>query len=291
MHIENDLWILDDGGAHRIQDSDIDGLIQGGLLKIASIAVSNSAGVAIPSTVIVMVANKNNIAKAVEILGIPLLVRVDYRQLPAKKVLGGIPIETIESLYEVVTYLTDSGYYPLLQQNISRFENQYSVGMAMQRGSRECLVEAVGSGFDASDLRLGSAHPHEYFEIDVDREAIGNSHVIEPGEYSSERLRRIEKTEKLIQYVEYANQQQKMTDTIDMFSMERRQEVDIELHPPERYQSIPLSYKKALVRIAQKLLYIAVPRLPMSESYIASLSFNRQARWRLWDIYGGWYNR
>ncbi|MEM1535390.1 MAG: hypothetical protein QXO56_02655 [Candidatus Pacearchaeota archaeon] len=259
--------------------------------KILSLAAALKTKLQIPSTVLLLKENKKNLEEICNFLNLPLMVRVEYKSFPNKKVLGGIPLFSKEIVKKVSSFLLENGYFPIFHPNIERLEDQYSAGILIEPKNKIILVEIVGKGFDASDLRLGQASPHEQFIIDpIFYFKIKDRQVISSKVYTQERKRRLIKLNKLDMYVKYANREGKLLaslDDLEEFAGSRHRSY----HIPRKYEPLPTAIQRELLNISKILYEWTINLVPPSKSFVASLSYISNIGWILWDIYGGWYHR
>lgn len=277
-------------GRNRITDErDVAGMLRRlRLYKTLSLLVADRAGIPIPPTAALMGWNDRVAGDAEAVWGLPIMLRMDYARLPRQKYLGGFPVATIDSLGALSLKLLNEGFVPVLHPHIDRFQDEYSVGVGIEPGMGMLLIEAVGPGFDASDLRLGKSCPHEHIVYDPTAEEIIERHIIEPNAYSRERILRIGRVRRLLGYVNWINREHRLATTLN----------DIPFDDVECPQSIPRDYESMSENILSSLLYLAVkiarevvPQLPRSRMFAASLSHIADVGWLLWDVYGGWYAR
>jgi len=113
------------------------------------------------------------------------MIRVDYKSRPSAKPLGGIQLQSLEIVDRVCASLFDQGCLPWLHPNLDRFEDLFSAGILLTEESDLAEFEIVGKGFDAGDLRLGKAIPHESFTASLETGAISCHRIIEDAIYRS----------------------------------------------------------------------------------------------------------
>ncbi|MEM1989000.1 MAG: hypothetical protein QXS41_04140 [Candidatus Woesearchaeota archaeon] len=259
--------------------------------KILSLAAALKTKLQIPSTVLLLKENKKNLEEICNFLNLPLMVRVEYKSFPNKKVLGGIPLFSKEIVKKVSSFLLENGYFPIFHPNIERLEDQYSAGILIEPKNKIILVEIVGKGFDASDLRLGQTSPHEQFIIDpIFYFKIKDRKIISSEVYIQERKKRLIKLKKLVAYVEYVNKEGRLLDSLndlEKFVDNKHSSYCI----PEKYELLPNTIQRELLSISKTLYEWTINLLPPSKSFVASLSYINNIGWILWDIYGEWYYR
>lgn len=290
MQMFNKILIL---GKELLKENEIEKIIKflesNKFYKTLSLAIALKVGIRIPATVLLLELNKDNLKEVYNLLGLPLMIRVEYRSLPNKKVLGGIPLYSKETIRNISSFLFEKNYFPVFHPNIMRSEDQYSTGVLIDSNNKEIFVETVGEGFDASDLRLGSSIPHEQFKIDSFNFKVKEKKIISLGDYMREREKRLIKIKKINEYIEYVNKENKL---LDSFEFNNLKEVSNDFYSvPKKYTPMPYIIEKELVEIC-RLVYIHVTNiLPPSKSFAISLSYIKNIGWILWDIYSGWYCR
>lgn len=262
-------------------------LVDRRLFKTLSLLLARSGGVRIPDTLLIL---GGAAAAAREVWGAwprPLMIRVDFTKRPERKVLGGIRISSADRLTEVCDWLLANGYFPLVHPFLDRFRNLYSVGVMMPPGRGTLHVEAVGPGFDAGDLRLGTSNPHETFDI-VYRE-VENLSVIPHERYLQERRRRSESVARLQSYTSHVNAGGDLLANLDRLPAEGTVEASRGI--PEQYTPMPDDVRRELLVASARVRANVAPSLPKSDAMVASFSYIEGHGWLLWDVYGHWYVR
>ena len=278
--------------ARLLEGSSIDpaSLHKQGLYKFLSLLEAARSGVKTPPTLLLLEWNEKAVKSVIDSWSLPLMIRLDYTVLPKNKNLGGIPLHTYQSVRSVCKSLISQNCYPMLHPHLDRFNNKYSVGILMAPGKADSLIEVVGEGFDASDIRLGSSLFHEIIKVDILRDLILESMSISKDDYRKERTFRITKINKLKQYIDYANTNGTLLPSLDVFKLSEKMPKG-EISIPSEYNPIPKTYLSDLTRIAFTIWDKVLSTLPQSKEFVASLSFLEKTGWILWDIYGHWYAR
>lgn len=289
---EQDIIIVDPLHRWVASQNDISFLTRENLLKTLSLLLASRASVSIPPTVLMFGSNETALKDIVNKWKLPLMIRMDYKSFPENKTMGGIPLNSYDTINKVCTFLFKENCYPILQIYLDRFADEYSVGVLFEPGKSEYTVEVVGVGFDASDLRLGYTEFHESFKMNVfEDEKLEPWTVISKSDYEKGRQSRIQKVIWLKKYIKYANKKGILLPSLEIpdeiYSDEEKYEVSI----PEEYQILPISYLKDLNKIITILCTKVIKKLPPSKKFVASLSYTQKRGWVLWDVYGQWYNR
>jgi len=275
----------------HLRESEIDKIIEfsgkNKFYKILSLAVALKAGIKIPTTALLLNKNGNNFEEIYNFLGLPLMIRVEYRSLPNKKILGGIPIYSKKTVENLSSFLFKKTYFPIFHPNIERSKDEYSAGILIEPNNMEIFVEIVGRGFDASTLRLGKGTPHEQFKIVLPAFKVGDKRIITSEDYLLERKKQLVRIREIDEYIKYVNEE-----SILLNSLNGLKTLDVSSHsPPVEYLPLPLELEKELIEICRLIHSKVIHLLPQSKSFVASLSYVKEKGWVLWDIYGGWYYR
>lgn len=265
-------------------------LLERRLYKTLSLYEASIVGVPVLPSLLLLERNDDIVRKRTEIWGLPVMLRMDYSSLPEKKPLGGIPIYTMSTVLGTSKFLWKKNLYPLIQRNVSRFLDIYSVGALFEGTSDIVTLEIVGPGFDASDLRLGFTNPQEFLRIDLKRSRIIEQHIMEATEYKKERSRRKERINQFLHYIEYVNNKYELLPSLDSFSQSAPDKTKSQI-VPEKYSALSHDSVQTLLGYCRIMQKRVIKNLPSSQSYVASLSFVKEIGWILWDIYGSWYKR
>ena len=261
------------------------------LFKTLSLVLAARNSIPVPQTLLMVASRPDVVKQIVDEWHLPVMIRMDYSSLPASKPLGGIPLRSVQAISAVANFLFQEGYFPLLHPHLDRFEDVYSVNMMVNRTDFKVLLEVVGRGFDASDLRLGAASPHESLTYDLVEDAVVGRRLISDSSYCRERVQRAERATRYKKYVEYANQTYRLLSSLkDLKVDDSRCEQEM-LLIPDSYSPLHKSHLRSLAEIAWQLRTGVVGILPPSESFVGSMSFLPEKGWVLWDIYGQWYRR
>lgn len=277
-----------------IENDDIDCSILRGkkLYKSLSIVEAQRANVAILPTLVLGEMNRPALDKVMEKWGLPLTVRMDYSELRSGKPLGGIPIQSREMCEKVSAFLFQKGFIPMFHPFVDRFKNISSIGATLVNGESEVIVEVVGEGFDASDLRLGESNPHQIISLDIEDESVLSNRLISADSYQKFRADRMIQRRRFERYIEYANLKGELLPVITELGNEESQGDSLGLSAlPERYKPLPRSLTKELIVQLSNVYYHVLPKVPYSGRYVASHSYLKGRGWRLWDLFGSWYFR
>jgi hypothetical protein len=262
------------------------------LYKSLSLLLAGSAGVNVPASMLLLTGKREALAEFARRWGYPLMIRMDYGRRPKGKPLGGIPIYTLDAMIQVSDYLFSQNCVPLFHQHLDRFVDLYSVGALLTTGNDAVEIEVVGAGFDAGDLRLGKASPHETFRVGLADGSVGRSATISRDAYKRERTARILRVRTLKRYTEFANDSGKLLSDLTELSVDSSVDVGaVSDEVPSQYVPMPEKLITALVEIIRTIRGEVVLDLPRSEILVASLSFLPAGGWILWDVYGDWYQR
>ena len=261
------------------------------LLKTLSILVSGHNLINVPPTLLLLEKCDTVLSDVISRWGVPLMIRLDYKTLPKNKPLGGIALGSRKSIVKVCDFLFKEECYPVLHPNIERFDDEYSVGISIKPYDYECLIEVVGSGFDASDLRLGASTPHETIKLDSLGKSLIKKSVVSRKEYSKTRKDRIDKIIKLSNYTEYVSREGRLLSSLSRFCSKVSDISEYEMKVPKGYRILPEEYLIQLKKIIGNIQRKVMDRLPLSSECVASLSYIRKKGWILWDIYSKWYSR
>lgn len=104
-----------------------------------------------------------------------LLVRTDKRAETGKYMRGGYIID-IGELDKEVNAILDAGRIAILLEPRSPYQDLYSLNAMFWPGEGNILLEVVGPGFDASDLKRGDITPHE--TIHLPRQRCTGEHIL-----------------------------------------------------------------------------------------------------------------
>lgn len=279
---ESSLWSQDDRSLTHLLRSEH-------LYKSLSLLLSIRIGVKAPASLLLLASRRDLLSEFADEWGLPLMIRMDYRRRPTSKPIGGVPLHKLSTAYRVSEDLLDRGYCPLFHQNLNRFEDVYSAGILLKSTGRIAECEVVGEGFDAGDLRLGKAVPHETIAWDL---ASGNRlehRTIADDLYERDRVVRARTIRRLTRYIDTVNKLGRLPKDFTELNDDRDLTVDPRL--PVHYQPLPDQLWRELQIAVGRLHKDVIPNLPASTVYAASLSYMKREGWVLWDIYGGWYNR
>ena len=264
-----------------------DYLIKYNYYKSYSLFLAYSKNINILNTLILTTAD------SIEILDIylkgfsfPIMLRMDYSNFQNSKFIGGIPVYTLSTLKKICLFLFNNGYIPVLQSYANRFENIYSFGCSINKKDDELIIEFVGKGFDAGDLRLNLTNPHQIIRYDCTNWKI-LSNVIKNDEYLYAKEKRELYTGKMETYFKYANSEYKLLNGKDFNLLEvgNSKILNDEYIPVTKNQIEEAAYFSFNMK---KNIMIS---LPFSKDYIASFSVLEGKKCVLWDIYGEWYHR
>ena len=261
------------------------------LYKGLSLLLACNAGVDIPSSLLLFEVRRNLIAKFASEFGYPLMIRVDYRSRPKAKPFGGVPLYSLDTMLRVGEDLISRGCLPLFHPHLDRFKDMFSCGVLLSDQDPKADVEIVGRGFDAGDLRLGKAIPHETVELNLTTGRVGRRTVIADDVYQRERTARAKVIRRLRAYSNFVNQSATLLSDLARFDLEFGGTDVSEMTVPEQYETMPRQFLNELFGIVRVIKSDVLRSLPHSKVYVASLSYLPIEGWVLWDVYGDWYLR
>lgn len=289
--MKSEFLIIHDGRLDSEPTLDSRWLCDHGAFKTLSLLEAIRAGLDVPPTVLLLECNYSLIREVASRWSLPMMIRMDYRSLPEAKPLGGIPIFSLSAIESVSEFLFRERLYPLFHTHIDRFTDIFSAGILLTRSSSEVQIEIVGRGFDASDLRLGTAIPHESFTYDITDDSISNRRQISPERYQVERTDRAKRIVQYQCYVDFANHEGRLLPSLNQLSSSSDKTASAAISIPNRYTPLGRRDIRTLAGLALKLQLDVLPKLPNSESFVASFSLVPERGWVLWDVYGHWYKR
>ncbi len=257
--------------------------------KTLSLYHAMKAGIPVLRTALLVERNAPAMSSLVKTLGLPLMVRMDYASLPRRKPLGGIPLHSMSAIVGVAEFLWSHQLYPLLQDHVDRLSDIYSAGASFESDTDAVVIELVGPGFDASDLRLGSYVPLEFLSVDLRNGRVVERRTIDAEAYREERRRRILKIGQLRAYTRFVNKHHSLSPSLEAYAggMERSGEDAV----PLEYSPLSVNDLANLVVHLRKLREGVLGEMPRSIRSVASLSLVRNRGWVFWDLYGSWYRR
>lgn len=280
--VVNEMLVASSRGLAAGREIDIPELVNLRLFKTLSLLLAKAAGVQIPNTLLLL-GDPDTVREVWGRWTNPLILRVDFTKYPERKVLGGIAISCVDRLIELCGWLQGNGYVPLLHSYI----NLYNAGILISSDGNLC-VEVLGPGFDASGLRLGTANPHEVFNIVGRHET--TSAVIPHEKYLKERLGRLTNVARLKVYTDSVEGGGPLLANLEHLSVEHHIDWASSL-VPDRYVPMPAELRRELRIAALRIQSDVVPSLPDSPALVASFSYIKGHGWLLWDVYGHWYVR
>jgi hypothetical protein len=286
-----EFFIIRDGQLDSEPTLDSRCLSDHGVFKTLSLLEATRAGLSIPPSVLLLDRSYAFIGDVASRWSLPMMIRMDYRSFPKVKPLGGIPIYSLAAVESVSEFLFSEQLYPLLHPHIDRFTDIFSVGILLTRTSSEVQIEIVGRGFDASDLRLGTAIPHESFAYDIHDDSISKRRQISSEQYQRERAERAKRIVQFQRYVDFANHEGRLLPSVEQFSASSDEIANAAKTIPEHFMPLGRREIRTLAGLALKLQLDVLPKLPHSESFVASFSLVPERGWVLWDVYGHWYKR
>lgn len=261
------------------------------LYKALSLFLGDTAGLNVLPTLVLIEKNAKAAGDFLAENGSPVMMRYDYTRLPRKKYLGGIPLRGKRIIGKVCRFFHNERLFPMLHRNVDRSRNRYNVGALVREGEDEVLIEVVGKGFDASDLRHGRSIPHETFCYDLSRGRISQHETIRQDSYDRAVPKRLNYLDSLLRYFDIINESGEVMAKGDIESLDpgpvRANRLDI----PDSYEPLPPDDRAALLRGIRVACDGVLPFLPRSSNYTLSFSLIDDCGWVFWDIYGAWYAR
>jgi hypothetical protein len=264
-----------------------DFLLKNGYYKSYSLFLAHSSDIGMLDTLILTsVDSIDMLEKHLDCFSNPIMLRMDYASFPYSKFVGGIPVYTLSSLKKTCSFLFNNGYIPVLHSYTNRFENQYSFGCLIKNKSDELIIEIVGRGFDAGDLRLSLTNPHQEIRYDCTNWEIF-SNEIKHDEYLNSKTKRELYTGKMETYFKYVNSENKLlsSNDLNLLSIENSKKLN------DEYIPVPKRVIDEAAYLCFTIKTKIIPFLPFSKDYIASFSILENKECVLWDIYGEWYYR
>lgn len=258
------------------------------IYKFLSLLLFNDVkSIVCPSSVLITTKRITVLHQFFSKISFPLMIRLDYSTYPNKKFLGGVEVQSINDLIEINNFIIENKCFTLIQSYISRFENDFNMGLLLSSNDY-VIVEYLGSGFDAGDLRLGKITPHEIKQISLLKNNTQSIKVCTKTEYQISRELRIAQIKKLLAYQNFVTSKKILAENIEKLDTSNV-DYKVDYNPPMDYQKISQIIEKKIITFSHSLKRIVI-HLPDSNAYVASLSVNRN-KLLLWDIYGKWYIR
>lgn len=261
------------------------------LYKSLSLLLACNARVHIPPSLLLLAVRRDLVEEFANEYGYPLMIRVDYRSRPKAKPLGGVPLYSLDTMQRVCEDLISRGCLPLFHSHLDRFKDIFSCGVLLADQVPNVDIEIVGRGFDAGDLRLGKAIPHETVELNLTTGRVGRHTIIADEVYQRERVIRARVVHKLKAYGNFVNQSATLLADLSQFDFEFRTANTPEMMIPAHYEKMSSQSLEELLGIIRVIKSDVVRSLPHSKVYVASLSYLEVEGWILWDVYGDWYLR
>jgi hypothetical protein len=290
--VEIDFLVADNSRSWHGGNSDLPELLRSrGLYKSLSLALAHREGINVPSSLLLLALRNDLIELFANEFRLPLMIRVDYQSRPNAKPLGGIQLRSLEIIDRVCANLFNQACLPLLHPNLDRFEDVFSVGVLLTEDNDQAEFEVVGKGFDAGDLRLGEAIPHESFAVSLDAGTVHRHWVIDDEVYRQQSKIRRARARKLRAYTDFVNKSGQMLSDLSRFDDSDSSSVSTEIAIPVHYDAMPQNLFGELVLVIRRLKSGVLRGLPKSKVYVASLSCLPNGDWVLWDVYGDWYFR
>jgi hypothetical protein len=262
------------------------------LYKTLSLLLARRVGVPILPTLLLVDDNPSALEKFGEAYGWPLMIRMDFSNLPKRKTLGGIPLRSLLIAQHVNRFLFDQKCVPLYHPHLDRFKDSHSCGVLLSHRSSEAQIEVVGQGFDASDLRLGNTTPHETIAADILDGCFRRTSQVSPQQYSQQRKERSDRIKSFIRYIDHANNYGELLPDLKRFDCVDEHTPRMAVRRlPKAYSPLEPAAIRELCDLSCRIHSTVMPALPKSEHCVASFSRVPRWGWVLWDVYGKWYNR
>ena len=232
------------------------------------------------------------------LLSNPVQVRVDYKHYNECKPMGGVTIYNLKIVPLLIKRLLNRGFYPIFTPDpkgtLSRYKNLYSFNVLVSNNN--IVIEAVGPGFDLSDLKRGDIIPHETIIIDKKTKQVLKRNYAKKETYlKSLEIRKI-KLKYLLLYEKFANMYGLMLERLDRYKclLDQLEE--------EKHLTLPSRFQESYSPIPEKLLKMILGRLDIMEEFINNIeipttnvifsySYSKESGLVLWDVYGEWYIR
>lgn len=136
-----------------------------------------------------------------EIHASALLLRSDKVTETGAYPAGGFLVE-VQALRQVAQDFLAQGRILFLLEPVSPFSDLYSLSLGYTM-SNQLIIELVGRGFDASDLKRGQETPHESYRIELrpnGASVISDHSILSRNEYQASWRRRVSKVGRLLQH-------------------------------------------------------------------------------------------
>ena len=294
MFTNNDLKILD---LRNIDYKILKYLIHNNLLK--SYVYASASKFDLNSVESYLILDYNLDKRFLSSIQYPFQIRADYKKLNRCKPMGGITIRNHDITSKLIKNLIKNGYYPIITPDpkgyLNRFKNLYSFNILFWQDS--IIVEAVGKGFDLSDLKRGNFNPHETIVIDKNNKQILRREVVDFESYQKSVLKRQNKIKLLISYELFVNKYGFMLEKLEnyycLFKYLENTESTVSYEPqiPFRYNPMPRFLINNIIKMLDKIDLFNKNIEIKSDNIVFSFSYNKSSGIVLWDIYGEWYRR
>jgi len=206
--MENTFAILSGEKAYYDQAENLRILRERKLYKIYSLLLIQKAGMRTAPTFVILDKKPNNLKKILSQWEFPLLLRFDFASARnSDLVIGGALIQTPQAVERIAIDILQRGFTPFFCVSPDRHNNLYSASVVMARHSNEIMIELVGEGFDAGDLKRGVISPHETLSYDTASDEISGKRIIQEADYQTSRLERTRRVAQISAYSDFVNKE------------------------------------------------------------------------------------
>lgn len=238
---------------------------------------------------VIVPAWSNDIASEVRLFarGIPasaLLLRSDSLNERGDYLPAGDLVNLADLDVACCRYL-ELGRLVFLLEPRSRFDDLYSLSVGFST-STSAVVEIVGPGFDASDLKRGDASPHQWLSVELgqpgDDWRVTGEKTIQGGHYRQSWEARLTKVARLIE------NEDRSLHGLDVRAAEewlKKHQYPLLLEHRERYPPIPRQRLKAILAQTRDLPLRLASLGEQHAAFVVSLSLlGKNAAPVYWDI-------
>lgn len=224
-------------------------------------------------------------------LGVPeLLVRTDSSVETGRYPRGGflVRVDEIDVLPQRAPILFEHRRVLFLLEPASPFDDLYSIGVACWPDEPTLIVEIVGPGFDASDLKRGDTTPHESIRASRSSAApvIVDRSIVSPPMYRESWSRRLTKVGRMVTFGPESStgQDEVATEEATRRALAARGETLLLTHEPG-YVPIPEHLLVPVVSLSASLP-VRLQRIGLpGEPLMVSMSYvGQKARPVWWDV-------
>ena len=220
-----------------------------------------------------------------------VMIRSDKKPETDFQIRGGYIIR-FEQLSDEIKRLFRLGRIVMLLEPASRYADLYSINVLLSDNEQQALIEIVGPGFDATDLKRGEVSPHEVIYLEVKDKRVSNRvlsrKIIDNESYKSSvsiRLAKIGKevssescsiTDRIMTRADYENIAKQYLSTSGY---------NLLLNSAKEYIPLPDGYLLQFIKYIKNLPW-QLCSFGKEQNYIISCSILGQSKPRMifWDI-------